>query len=139
MNRVTAARGIRLVRRKLISSCSVRAVIRPFTVMNLLDGPASAGGMDSPLPILSLSAVALAGAAVTFPRLKARLELSRAKHRSLTGHSKMSARGARLVPFYEFSIDEYFCTDGAPAEIAAQRKDAFFALARLYEQRYAKG
>ena len=52
--------------------------------MILLDGPASAGGMDSPLPILSLSAAALAGAAVTFPKLQARLALSRAKHRSLT-------------------------------------------------------
>ena len=95
--------------------------------------------MDSSLPILSLSAVALAGAAVTFPKLKARLELSRAKHRSLSGHSKMSRRVARLIPFYEFSIDEYFRSDGATAEIAAQRKEAFFALGRLYEQRYAKG
>src|SRR6185312_12606691 len=134
MNRVTAARGMRLVRRKLTFSCSVRAAIRPFTVMNLLDGPASAGGMDSSLPILSLSAAAMAGAAVTFPKIKARLELSRAKHRSLTGHSKMSRRVARLVPFYEFSIDEYFGADGAPQDVAGQRKDAFFALSKLYAE-----
>ena len=51
----------------------------------------------------------------------------------------MSRRVARLIPFYEFSIDEFFCADGAPPAVAAQRKDAFFALARLYEQRYAKG
>jgi glutamate-1-semialdehyde 2,1-aminomutase len=95
--------------------------------------------MDSSLPILSLSAAAVAGAAAAFPKLKARLELSRAKHRSLSGHSKMSRRVARLIPFYEFSIDEYFNSDGAPPEIAAQRKDAFFALAKLYEARYAKG
>jgi glutamate-1-semialdehyde 2,1-aminomutase len=95
--------------------------------------------MDSSLPILSLSAAALAGAAAAFPKLKARLELSRAKHRSLAGHSKMSRRVARLLPFYEFSIDDYFSSDGAPGEIASQRKDAFFALAKLYEQRYAKG
>src|SRR5579864_5849008 len=129
MKRVSAARGMRLVSRKLRFSCSVRAVIRPLTVMNLLDGPASASGMDSSLPILSLSAAAVAGAAAAFPKLKARLELSRAKHRSLTGHSKMSRRVARLIPFYEFSVDEYFRSDGAPTEIAAQRKDAFFALA----------
>ena len=81
----------------------------------------------------------MAGAAATFPKIKARLELSRAKHRSLTGHSKMSRRVARLLPFYEFSGDQYFNADGAPAEIASQRKDAFFALAKLYAERYAKG
>ena len=72
--------------------------------------------MDSPLSILSLSAVALAGAAVTFPKLQARLALSRAKHRSLTGHSKMSKMVARLVPHYEFELGDFFCSDGAPAE-----------------------
>jgi len=107
--------------------------------MILLDGPASAGGMDSPLSILSLSAAAVAGAAAVFPKLQARLALSRAKHRSLTGHSKMSRRVARLIPFYEFSIDDYFRSDRAPPEIAAKRRDGFFALARIYEQRYAKG
>jgi glutamate-1-semialdehyde 2,1-aminomutase len=95
--------------------------------------------MDSSLPILSLSAAAVAGAAAVFPKLQARLALSRAKHRSLTGHSKMSRRVARLIPFYEFSTDDFFRSDGAPPEIAKQRRDAFFALARLYEERYAKG
>jgi glutamate-1-semialdehyde 2,1-aminomutase len=95
--------------------------------------------MDSSLPILSLSAAAVAGAALTFPKIKARLELSRAKHRSLTGHSKMSKRVARLLPFYEFSGDQYFRADGAPQDVATQRKDAFFALAKLYAERYAKG
>src|ERR1700677_406598 len=120
MNRVSAARGIRLVKRKLRSSCWVRAEIRPRTVMILLDGPASAGGMDSPLSILSLSAAAIAGAAATFPKLQARLALSRAKHRSLTGHSKMSRRVARLIPFYEFDIND------------------FFRLAGIYQDRFAK-
>jgi glutamate-1-semialdehyde 2,1-aminomutase len=95
--------------------------------------------MDSSLPILSLSAAAVAGAAAAFPKVKARLELSRAKHRSLSGHSKMSRRVAKLLPFYEFTGDQYFSADGAPAEIASQRKDAFFALAKLYAERYAKG
>ena len=61
-----------------------------------------------------------------FPNCKARLALSRAKHRSLTGHSKMSRRVARLIPFYEFDIDDFFRSDGAPAAVAAQRQDAFF-------------
>jgi glutamate-1-semialdehyde 2,1-aminomutase len=95
--------------------------------------------MDSPLPILSLSTAAVAGAAAVFPKLQARLALSRAKHRSLTGHSKMSRMVARLIPFYEFDIGDFFAADGAPAAIATQRQDAFFRLARLYEQRFAKG
>jgi glutamate-1-semialdehyde 2,1-aminomutase len=94
--------------------------------------------MDSPLPILSLAAAA-AGAAAIFPKVKARLALSRAKHRSLTGHSKMSRRVARLVPFYEFSGEDFFRADDAPPAVAAQRKEAFFSLARLYGERYAKG
>jgi glutamate-1-semialdehyde 2,1-aminomutase len=95
--------------------------------------------MDLPLPILSLSAAAVTGAATVFPKMQARLALSRAKHRSLTGHSKMSRRLARLIPSYEFSIGEFFDADGAPPAVAAQRKDAFFALGGLYQERYAKG
>jgi glutamate-1-semialdehyde 2,1-aminomutase len=94
--------------------------------------------MDSPLSILSLSAAAIAGAAVTFPKLQARLALSRAKHRSLTGHSKMSKRVARLIPFYEFDDEDFFRSDGAPAAVAAQRHDAFFRLAGFYQHRFAR-
>ena len=95
--------------------------------------------MDSPLSILSLSAAAIAGAAVTFPKLQARLALSRAKHRSLTGHSKMSKMVARLVPHYEFDLDDFFRSDGAPANVATRRQDGFFRLAGVYAHRYAKG
>src|SRR6201995_2443903 len=129
MNRVTAARGIRLVRRKLRSSCWVRPAIRLLIVMNLSAGFASAGGMDSPLPILSLSTAAVASAAAVFPKLQARVALSRAKHRSLTGHSKMSKMVARLVPHYEFELDDFFCSDGAPDDVALRRQDGFFRLA----------
>ncbi len=94
--------------------------------------------MDSPTLILSLSTAAGAAAAA-FPKLSARLALSRAKHRSLTGHSKMSKAVARLIPHYDFDIDDFFKSDGAPADIATQRQDAFFRLARLYEERYPKG
>src|ERR1700675_3898650 len=94
--------------------------------------------MDSPLSILSLSGAALAGAAVTFPKLQARLALSRAKHRSLTGHSKMSRRVARLIPFYEFDINDFFRSDGAPPAVATQRQDGFFRLAGIYQDRFAR-
>ncbi|HWZ39961.1 MAG TPA: aminotransferase class III-fold pyridoxal phosphate-dependent enzyme [Bradyrhizobium sp.] len=94
--------------------------------------------MDSTIPILSLAAGAVAATAVVAPRVKARIELSRAKHRSLAGHSKMSRRIARLIPFYEFDIDEFFRSDGAPKDVATQRQDGFFRLAALYQQRFAQ-
>src|SRR5438445_1499879 len=139
MNRVSAARGMRLVNRKLRSSCWVKRAIRPRIVINLSAGLASASGMGSSLPILSLSAAAVAVTAALFPKLQARLALSRAKHRSLAGHSKMSKMVARLLPHYEFDIDGFFRSDGAPGNVAMQRQDAFFRLACLYEERYAKG
>ncbi|MBB4377517.1 aminotransferase class III-fold pyridoxal phosphate-dependent enzyme [Bradyrhizobium sp. SBR1B] len=95
--------------------------------------------METTLPILSMSVAAAASAAAVFPKIKARVELSRAKHRSLAGHSKMSRRVAKLLPFYEFSGDQYFGCDGAPDNVVTQRKDAFFRLAKLYAERYPKG
>src|SRR5580704_7591950 len=94
--------------------------------------------MDSPIPILSLAAGAAAATAAVAPRVNARLALSRAKHRSLSGHSKMSRLVARLIPFYEFGIEDFFRSDGAPAEVATQRQDGFFRLAALYKDRFAR-
>ncbi len=88
--------------------------------------------------MLSLAAGAVALTAAVAPRVKARLELSRAKHRSLTGHSKMSRRVARLIPHYEFDINDFFASDGAPADVATQRQDAFFRLGATFEHRFAK-
>ncbi len=51
----------------------------------------------------------------------------------------MSRLVARMLPFYEFDINDFFRTDGAPADVGTQRQDAFFRLARLYQERYAKG
>jgi glutamate-1-semialdehyde 2,1-aminomutase len=93
--------------------------------------------MDSPLPILSVAGAAVIATAAVFPKLRARLALSRAKHRSLNGHARMSRLVARLIPFYEFDIDDFFRSDGAPAEVAAKRQDGFFQLAHLYQHRYA--
>src|SRR6516165_6994488 len=95
--------------------------------------------METTLPILSFSVAAAASAAAAFPKLKARIELSRAKHRSLSGHSKMSRRIARLIPFYEFDINDFFRSDGAPAEIANLQQDGFSRLATIYQDRVAKG
>jgi glutamate-1-semialdehyde 2,1-aminomutase len=94
--------------------------------------------MDTSIPILSLAAGAVAVTAAVAPKVKARLALSRAKHRSLTGHSKMSRLVARMVPAYEFDINDFFHTDGAPPEIATKRQDGFFRLGALFEERFAK-
>jgi glutamate-1-semialdehyde 2,1-aminomutase len=93
--------------------------------------------MDTPL--LILSGAAIIGTAAVLPKVRARWALSRAKHRSLSGHSKLSRRVARLIPFYEFDTSDFFGSDGAPAEIAKRRQNGFFGLAALYQERFAKG
>ncbi len=71
-------------------------------------------------------------------RLQIRLELSRAKHPSLGGHSRMARRFAALVPFYEYGESQFFCADAAPAEVAAARRAAFMRLADLFAERFGK-
>ena len=51
--------------------------------------------------------------------------LSRAKHRSLTGHGRIARRLARLVPYYSYADDEIFAVDGAEPVLAEQRKVGF--------------
>ncbi len=67
-----------------------------------------------------------------------RLALSRAKHRSLTGHARMARRVASLIPFYEYDEDRFFRSDNAPAAVADQRRAAFLQLSRLFQQKFAK-
>ncbi len=54
-----------------------------------------------------------------------RLRLSRAKHRSLSGHARMSQRVARLIPFYEFGEAEVFGVDRASEELIGRRRAGF--------------
>jgi glutamate-1-semialdehyde 2,1-aminomutase len=67
-----------------------------------------------------------------------RLQLSRAKHRSLTGHSRMARRFASLVPFYEYDDSRFFRADAAPEEIAAARSAGFLRLAAVFAERFKK-
>jgi glutamate-1-semialdehyde 2,1-aminomutase len=83
-------------------------------------------------------AVGAAILAALYGPVKQRLQLSRAKHRSLAGHSRMSRFVATLVPFYEYGDAEFFCADDAPAAIAEQRHAAFMRLAALYRERFAR-
>ncbi|WP_410052691.1 aminotransferase class III-fold pyridoxal phosphate-dependent enzyme [Bradyrhizobium sp. SZCCHNRI1073] len=93
--------------------------------------------MENSIPYVSL-AVGAAVTAAMAPKVKARIELSRAKHRSLAGHSKMSRRISRLIPRYEFEIDDFFRSDGAPQAIATKRQDGFFRLGALFQEKFAK-
>jgi glutamate-1-semialdehyde 2,1-aminomutase len=85
-----------------------------------------------------LSAVALAAGAAMLPLGLRRLELSRAKHPSLTGHSRMAKRVAALLPGYAYDADRFFVSDGAPAEVIERRRAGLGALAELYRTRYAR-
>src|SRR5258707_9283771 len=64
-------------------------------------------------------------------KLRARLALSRAKHRSLAGHSRLSRRIAALVPRYAFDDADFFRADDATAEVADRRRAAFNGLSRV--------
>ena len=83
-------------------------------------------------------ALSLGALALTIPYVKRRLELSRAKHPSLTGHSRMAKRIASLLPGYEFSEDQFFSCDDAPQNVADVRRAAFYQLANLLKTRHAK-
>lgn len=83
--------------------------------------------------LYALGAAALAASGV---KLKTRLELSRAKHKSLTGHVRMARRIASLIPFYEYDERQFFSSDTAPEEIVARRREGFARLSQLYRDRY---
>lgn len=54
-----------------------------------------------------------------------RLQLSRAKHPSLSGHAKMSRRMAKLIPYFSYDEQMFFTSDGAPESILELRKVGF--------------
>jgi glutamate-1-semialdehyde 2,1-aminomutase len=80
----------------------------------------------------------LAGFALAFllRKVYVRLQLSRAKHRSLAGHSRMARRFASWVPFYEYDESRFFGVDSAPAQITAARRAGFMRLAALFAARF---
>ena len=91
--------------------------------------------MDDTLWMYALAAVLLTP---WLPTAKRRLELSRAKHRSLAGHSRMAKRVAKLVPFYAYGDDRFFSSDDAPAEIADRRRAALQRLGQTLHERAPK-
>ena len=87
---------------------------------------------------LVLYGLGAGAAALSLPALKARLELSRAKHRSLAGHARIARRLASLVPGYDYDEDRFFRSDGCPDEVEARRRAGFAALAGGWRERFAR-
>jgi glutamate-1-semialdehyde 2,1-aminomutase len=90
---------------------------------------------EATLGLYGLGAVTAAGPIVA---LRQRIELSRAKHRSLSGHSRLARRLAALMPSYSYDDEGFFCSDDAPAEVAARRRAGFARLSALYRTRFAE-
>jgi glutamate-1-semialdehyde 2,1-aminomutase len=82
-------------------------------------------------PLMALGALAW-----VLPKAKQRLELSRAKHRSLAGHSRIAKRIAGLLPGYNYDETMFFNSDGASSAVVERRRDGFFKLAALYAARF---
>ena len=57
-----------------------------------------------------------------------RLQLSRAKHPSLRGHTKLSRRVAKQIPFFSYDEKRFFNSDGAPDDIKQKRISALNVL-----------
>jgi glutamate-1-semialdehyde 2,1-aminomutase len=94
--------------------------------------------MDPLYTTYALYGLGAVGLGAALSKLRTRLQLSKAKHRSLAGHSRMSRRLAALIPFYEFDETQFFRADNAPDQVADSRRAGFIRLARLYQEHFAK-
>ncbi len=83
-----------------------------------------------------LSAVALGLLAWSLPAAHRRLQLSRAKHRSLAGHARIAKRIAGLIPGYAYDEARFFAADGAPDDVVARRRAGFRRLADEFARRW---
>ena len=83
-------------------------------------------------PVFQLSALAAAGAiavAWVAPRAVQRVQLSLAKHPSLTGHVRWAKRITGWLPGYAYDEDLFFASDAAAPQTVARRKAGFRRLA----------
>jgi glutamate-1-semialdehyde 2,1-aminomutase len=92
--------------------------------------------MDASLVLTTLAAAGAAGAAG--PTALRRWQLSRAKHRSLSGHARIARAIARLVPGYAYDEAAFFAVDGAPAEVRAARRLGLLRLAAEARERHPR-
>ena len=94
--------------------------------------------MDETVALGTMGAIAFAALAWALPVATRRVELSRAKHRSLAGHARIAKRVAALIPGYAYSQEQFFNSDGAPLEVVLRRQDGFERLATLFARRFPK-
>jgi glutamate-1-semialdehyde 2,1-aminomutase len=87
---------------------------------------------------IALPLFALGLLAWVLPKAKRRIELSRAKHRSLAGHSRIAKRIAGLLPGYAYDEATFFNSDHADSAVVQRRRDGFAKLAALYAARFPK-
>jgi glutamate-1-semialdehyde 2,1-aminomutase len=94
--------------------------------------------MQNTLALTAAAGSLLGALAWALPRAQRRLQLSRAKHRSLAGHSRMAKRLATWVPGYAYDEARFFASDDAPPEVVARRRAGFEALTQLYAERFPR-
>jgi glutamate-1-semialdehyde 2,1-aminomutase len=94
--------------------------------------------MPLSFPTLGLYSTAFIASALLTRRIVTRLQLSRAKHRSLTGHARMSRQLAKWLPFYEYDEAHFFAVDGAPPHIVERRRSAFYELGKQLADKHTK-
>ena len=87
----------------------------------------------------TLAFSAAAAAVVTsLAKIGTRLDVSRAKRRSMPDHGRIARWLASLIPFYEYDDLRFFGSDDAPAEIVARRRECFMRLSEHYRTRFAQ-
>ena len=88
---------------------------------------------------LLLSALGAAVLLMVATRLRNRVELSLAKHRSMAGHPRIAKRISALFRTYSYEEVDAFGLDGATPSVVEDRKRAFGALVTQYGLRFSKG
>jgi glutamate-1-semialdehyde 2,1-aminomutase len=94
--------------------------------------------MSDALGVFPLLGGAVAVGALLVPAAIRRIELSRAKHRSLAGHARLARRIATLLPGYEYSELQFFSSDRATHDVVRLRRQGFERLASVLSRRHAR-
>ena len=85
-----------------------------------------------------IALLAILAISYTLNKAYKRIQLSKAKHRSIRGHAKMSRLIAKLLPFYEFDEEQFFKSDGAPNDIASLRIKGFQRLEQYFKDNFSR-
>ena len=87
---------------------------------------------------IAAAITAATAAAWLLPVARRRLDLSLAKHPSLTGHVRWAKRITGWIPGFRYQDHAFFGSDGATDAVVARRKAAFALLSDTFAQRFAK-